>query len=88
MSKMTLDILTPDQTVYSGEVSSVSVPGTMGGFQVKFNHAPIISTLDSGKIKIVTDEGEKFFSAHGGVIEVLKNKIIILVERIDEEEAN
>lgn len=87
MSKMTVNILTPDSEVYSGEVTSVTVPGSEGMFQVLYNHAPIISTLDKGTILLRNDGQEESFQAEGGVIEVLKNKIIILVERIHTEDA-
>ena len=84
---MTVDILTPDRQIYSGETTSVTVPGTQGMFQIKNDHAPIISTLSTGTIKVVTGEGDKVFEVEGGVVEVLKNKIIILVERILEDTA-
>ena len=85
---MTLDIITPDQTVFSGEVSSVTVPGTLGQFQVLNNHAPIISTLSKGDIKIKSAEGEQSFQTGPGVVEVLKNKIIVLVERVENPQAS
>lgn len=77
---MFLEILTPDKKLFSGEVSSVTVPGTSGQFQVLNNHAPIISTLMKGIVKIKSPEGEKTFEVNGGVIEVLKNKVIVLAE--------
>lgn len=77
---MQLEILTPDKKLFSGEVSSVTVPGTLGQFQVLNNHAPIISTLMKGIVKIKSAEGEKTFEVNGGVIEVLKNKVIVLAE--------
>ena len=78
---MQLDILTPDKKVFSGEVSAVSVPGAKGSFEVLNNHAPIISTLEKGKVKIIENEGkEQIFEISGGVVEVLKNKIILLAE--------
>jgi F-type H+-transporting ATPase subunit epsilon len=77
---MFLEILTPEKKIYSGEVSSVSVPGTEGRFQVLNNHAPIISTLQAGQIKVKMAEGEKLFDVKGGIIEVLKNKVIVLAE--------
>lgn len=77
---MHLDIITPDKKIYSGEVSSVSVPGTGGRFQILNNHAPIISSLLGGKIKVVDSEGTKEFDVKGGVVENLKNKVIILAE--------
>ena len=76
---MHLDILAPDKKIFSGEVTSVQVPGADGQFQVLNNHAAIISTLIKGKVKIKTAEGEKTFDITSGVIEVLKNKIAILV---------
>jgi F-type H+-transporting ATPase subunit epsilon len=77
---MTLDIITPDKKVFSGDVTSITVPGTMGTFQVLKNHAPIISTLIKGKVKYKTEEGEMTIEINSGVIEVLKNKIILLLE--------
>lgn len=84
---MNLSIMTPDREVYTGEVSSVTVPGTLGMFQVLENHAPIISILSNGTIKVKTSEGVKTFEAQGGVIEVLNNKIIILAEQISADAA-
>ena len=77
---MNLEIITPDKKVFSGEVKSVTVPGTKGTFQVLNNHAPLISTLIKGNMKYVTTEGETLLSVKSGVIEVLKNKVIVLLE--------
>ena len=79
---MHLEIITPDKKVYSGEVTSVSVPGTLGRFEMLKDHAPIISTLQNGKVKIKDKEGVKTFDVKGGVVENLKNKIIILAEAV------
>ena len=78
---MNLQIITPDKKVFDGEVKLVQVPGSKGSFQVLNNHAPIISTLDNGVIKII-DAGDKTSTIpiNGGVIEVKNNKIIILAE--------
>ena len=75
---MQLDILTPDKTVFSGEVEEVTFPGTKGQFQVLRNHAALVSSLNKGKIKINTASGETFFEINGGVVEVLNNKIVVL----------
>ena len=75
---MHLDILTADKTIFSGEVDSVTVPGSKGEFQVLKNHAAIISALNKGVVKIKSKEGEQKFEINGGVVEVLKNKIIVL----------
>ena len=59
----------------------VQVPGSKGSFQILKNHAPIISTLDEGVIRIIDPKGGvQFFEVDGGVIEVKNNKIIVLAE--------
>lgn len=78
---MKLEIITPDSTIYTGKVRSVRVPGIKGSFQVLRDHAPIISTLGSGEVRIVDDQGKEIFlNVDGGVIEVKMNKIILLAE--------
>ncbi len=78
---MKLDIITPDAAFYTGDVRSVTVPGIKGAFQVLVDHAPIISTLGTGLVKVVDMDGkEKIFNIDGGVIEVKKNRIILLAE--------
>ena len=78
---MKLEIITPEKTLYEGEVSLVQLPGIDGSFEILNNHAPLISVLKKGKIKI-KDEQEKlqYFEVKGGVIEVLKNKVLVLAE--------
>jgi F-type H+-transporting ATPase subunit epsilon len=78
---MLLEIIAPDQQLYAGEVDLVQVPGSKGSFEILRNHAPIISTLEKGKIKIVDQKGATtFFEVDGGVIEAKNNKIIVLAE--------
>ena len=78
---MFLEIITPDKKLYSGEISLVQLPGIDGSFEILNNHAPLISVLDKGKVKIIDNqETKQFFDINGGVIEVLKNKLIILAE--------
>ncbi|MBM3401255.1 MAG: ATP synthase F1 subunit epsilon [Bacteroidetes bacterium] len=77
---MKLEILTPDKKVYEGEVRSVTVPGSMGSFEVLKDHAPVISTLEDGKVIIRTEKEEETILIKGGVIEVLNNSIMVLAE--------
>jgi F-type H+-transporting ATPase subunit epsilon len=78
---MLLEIIAPDQKLYSGEVDLIQVPGSKGSFEILRNHAPIISTLDSGQIKVIDQKGStRFFEISGGVIEAKNNKIIVLAE--------
>ena len=78
---MILEIITPEKQVFSGEVTSVQFPGINGGFEILNNHAPIISTLGKGEIRVITtDKNTKKFDINGGVIEMQNNKIIVLVD--------
>jgi F-type H+-transporting ATPase subunit epsilon len=80
---MLLEIITPDKTVYSGKVKLIQLPGSKGTFEILNNHAPIISTLSKGKIKIEEESGEVlFFDVDGGIIENKGNKIIVLAESV------
>ncbi len=76
---MTIEIINPDETIYSGEADLVQLPGKDGSFEILNNHAPLISVLKEGKIKVVDkNKNTQFFEIQGGVIEVLRNKILIL----------
>jgi len=78
---MFLEIVTPEKTLYSNDVKYVNIPGSKGKFGVLENHAPVISTLEKGQIKVTeNDDKELFFDVNGGVVEVLKNNIIVLVK--------
>jgi len=80
-----LEILTPEKMVFEGTVELVKVPGTKGSFAILNMHAPIISTLEKGEVKVKKSENhEQIFTISGGVVEVRDNKIIILAESIIE----
>ena len=78
---MILEIITPEKKVFTGEVNSVKFPGKTGGFEVLNSHAPIISTLTNGNIRVITtDNTTENFEINGGVIEMQNNKIIVLAD--------
>ncbi len=78
---MHLDILTPEKTLFSGEASSVSLPGVMGMFTVLENHAPMISSLRVGGTITYTVGGkENHVDIGGGFVEVLDNMVTVCVE--------
>ena len=80
---MYLEIISPEKKVFNGDVTSLKVPGTKGSFEVLNNHAAIISTLSKGKVRVKDVQGIKSsFDIKGGVVEVLKNKIIVLIETV------
>lgn len=78
---MKLEIITPDKLIYSGTVKLVQLPGSKGNFEILDHHAPIISTLDKGKIKVEEESGQiLYFEVDGGIVENKDNKIIVLAE--------
>ncbi|MFH0894784.1 MAG: ATP synthase F1 subunit epsilon [Bacteroidota bacterium] len=78
---MLVEIITPDSTLFSGEASLVQLPGIDGSFEILEHHAPLVSILQKGNIRLVVEnKAEKTFEIKGGVIEVLKNKVLILAE--------
>jgi F-type H+-transporting ATPase subunit epsilon len=78
---MKIDIVTPDTTVYQGEVSLAQLPGLDGLFEVLNNHAPMIAALKKGKVKVIDmNKNVLFFEIKGGIVEILKNKIQVLAE--------
>ncbi|MBC7923657.1 MAG: ATP synthase F1 subunit epsilon [Ferruginibacter sp.] len=80
---MHLEIVTPDQKVFAGEVVSAQFPGSAGSFQVLDNHAPLISTLDKGRIVLrMANQAERVITVDGGVVEVSHNQVIVLAEAV------
>ena len=90
---MYLEIISPEATLFTGEVESLSLPGTNGSFQLLENHAPIVSTLQAGNVKIrgtirlskqvqsqfeTVSKDETLFPITSGTVEMRDNKIILL----------
>jgi F-type H+-transporting ATPase subunit epsilon len=83
---MTLEILTPERKIFSGEVYGVQLPGIDGLFEVLNHHAPLVSALKNGKLKILKDKNNfEHYSIQSGFVEVLNNKATVLVEGAVEE---
>jgi len=82
-----LEILSPEKVVYSDTALSVSVPGVQGGFQVLYNHAPLLSGLEVGQIKVMTGaEKDILIATSGGVLEARDNKVTLLVETAEQSD--
>jgi F-type H+-transporting ATPase subunit epsilon len=79
---MTLEILTPEKKLYSGEVYGVQLPGITGLFEVLDKHAPLVSALKKGNLKVLRDKSKAAinYTIEGGFVEVLNNKATVLVE--------
>ena len=76
-----LEIVTPTKVVFSGDVTSFSAPGVIGGFQVLRNHAPLLSNIAVGEVKVVDAAGsESRYATSGGFVEVHENKLVMLAE--------
>lgn len=77
----TLEIVTPRKMVFKGEVTSFSAPGVVGGFQVLYNHAPLLSALQVGEVKYVDTQGREVrYATSGGFVEVKDNHVVLLAE--------
>jgi F-type H+-transporting ATPase subunit epsilon len=74
-----LEIISPDEEIFTGEVSSIVVPAIDGSLGILDNHAPLITTLKEGDIELKGDS-DQVISIKGGVLEVLRNKVVILAE--------
>jgi F-type H+-transporting ATPase subunit epsilon len=79
-----IEIITPEKTVYEGNIRSLKVPGKKGAFQVLKDHAAIVSTLIEGKVTVTDmNDSDSVFEIKGGVVEVRHNTIILLAESAD-----
>ena len=84
--KFNTQFLTPDGPLFEGEVMSVTLPGSLGSFQILNDHSPIVSSLGIGKIVIQEEEKqETIYAVSGGFIEMNKNQLTILAERAEEK---
>ena len=82
---MNLVILSPEREIFSGAVKSVKVPGSFGSFEMLENHAPIVSSLSAGEVRILKPNGEKMtFNVEGGFVEMLNNEVSLLVAGVKE----
>ena len=82
---MTLEILTPEKKIFSGDVYGVQLPGITGLFEVLDKHAPMVSALKAGKLKILHDKSNTMlYTIQSGFAEVLNNKTTVLVEGAEE----
>ncbi|MBO6534995.1 MAG: ATP synthase F1 subunit epsilon [Balneolaceae bacterium] len=86
MAGFQAQILTPNGSLFEGEVTGVQMPGVMGSFEVKANHAPIVSALEKGKVLIRQGSEEINVTISSGFVEVANNKLTLLAESVITEE--
>lgn len=78
---MKLEILTPERKLFGDEVYGVQLPGVSGSFEILEKHAPLVSALKEGRIKVLNDKTHtSFFEIRSGFVEVISNKVTVLVE--------
>jgi len=83
---MNLIVLTPGKKVFEGAITSVKVPGVGGQFEILNNHAPIVSALGEGDVRIIKTGGDtQTFKITQGFVEVLRNEVALLIQSVIEE---
>ncbi len=84
---MNISVLTPDRTVFEGSIKSLKVPGVGGAFEILKGHAALVSALKEGSVRIIEENGSrKVFAIEKGFVEVLNDKISLLVQGVTENE--
>jgi F-type H+-transporting ATPase subunit epsilon len=78
-----LEIVTPEKLAYQGEVDSVQLPGSEGELGVLPHHAPLVSTLGAGELRLRTGGEDEFFAIVGGFLQVLPDKVVVMAETAD-----
>jgi len=86
MDGINLEIITPEKTIYKDVINSITIPGTLGSFQVLKDHAPLISSFEVGVITVQKNGNKNYFSTSGGTVEVEKNKILVLADSVEKVE--
>jgi len=77
---MFLEVISPEKTIYSGEIVLVQLPGVMGSFEILKNHAPLMAMIEEGKMKIIDNSRKMFYlDVNEGVVEVKDNMIRVLI---------
>ena len=82
-TSFTLKIVTPDQVFFEGPATSVVAPGAIGYLGILKNHAPLVTTLDKGRLTYKDESGQmKGFQVEGGFLEVLNNRVLVLTDKV------
>ena len=78
-----LEIVTPEKLAFEGEVDSVVLPGSEGELGVLPHHAPLVSTLGAGELRLRTGGQEESFAIVGGFLQVLPDRVVVMAETAD-----
>ena len=78
---MLLEIISPEKIIYTGKVKRLQLPGSKGSFEILRNHAPIISTLRKGTVRVIDENGNRhIYRIKSSIVENKDNKLIVLIE--------
>ena len=83
MSELNLEIITPEKPIFKDQIEAVTIPGSLGGFQILKDHAPLISSFEIGVIKVKKANAETYYTTAGGTVEVNKNQVLVLADSIE-----
>ena len=83
MFELNLEIITPEKPIFRDHIESVTIPGSLGSFQILKDHAPLISSFDIGVIKVKKGSDESFYTTSGGTIEVSHNRVLVLADSLE-----
>lgn len=85
---MKLEVLTPERTIYTGDVEGIQLPGLDGSFELLNNHAPLVAALGKGNMKIIINSHtQETYEIGGGFVQTANNKTSVLVEGVQIDEA-
>ncbi len=86
MAELNLEIITPEKPIFKDQIEAVTIPGTLGSFQILKDHAPLISSFEIGIIKVKKTSAETFYTTAGGTVEVSRNNVLVLADSIEKVE--
>jgi len=86
MSELNLEIITPEKPIFKEQIDAVTIPGTIGSFQILKDHAPLISSFEIGIIKVKKGSSDTYYTTAGGTVEVNKNQVLVLADSIEKIE--
>jgi F-type H+-transporting ATPase subunit epsilon len=86
MAELNIEIITPEKPIFKDQIESVTIPGTLGSFQILKDHAPLISSFEVGIIKVKNTGAETYYTTAGGTVEVSRNDVLLLADSIEKVE--
>ena len=80
---LTVSVVSPERTLYEGEAESIVAPAFDGQVGILTNHAPMLTLLGTGELRLTASGGDRKFTVSGGVLEVADNRVRVVTERAE-----